>query len=145
MRQQAIRLREQGKQIVDIAQYLGVHRSTGSDRWHQYQQEGEAALEQQRAKREDAEIAWGNEPGLRSDAQVGRGYPPVGETPNIRSNTQRARINYIASIDNQGTVRFMLYSRKLTAQVFILLLERLIAQRKRKMVWIVDRHPVQRS
>lgn len=245
LRQQAIRLREQGKRIVDIAQYLGVHRNTVSDWWHQYQQEGEAALEQQPrgnklgegrrlspseevlvqqqmrehfpdeleidsalwtrqavrsliaqvsgvampirtvgeylkrwgmtpqkplkrayeqdpkrvetwlkqeypaiqqcAKREGAEIAWGDESGLRSDAQVGRGYAPVGETPEIRLNTQRARINYIASIDNQGTVRFMLYSRTLTAQVFILFLERLIAQRKRKMVWIVDRHPVHRS
>jgi transposase-like protein len=31
LRQQAIRLREQGKRIVKIAQYLGVHRNTVSD------------------------------------------------------------------------------------------------------------------
>lgn len=245
LRQQAIRLREQGKRIVDIAQYLGVHRNTVSDWWQQYQQEGEAALEQQprgnklgegrtlnpseemlvqqqmrehfpdeleidsalwtrqavcsliaqvsgvempirtvgeylrrwgmtpqkplkrayeqdpklvetwlkqeypgiqqRARREGAEIAWGDESGLRSDAQVGRGYAPVGETPEIRLNTQRARVNYIASIDNQGTVRFMLYTQKLTSLVFILFLERLIAKRRRKVMWIVDRHPVHRS
>lgn len=79
---------------------------------------------QQRAKQEDAEIAWGDESGVRSDAQVGRGYAPSGETPEIRLNTQRARLNYIASIDNQGTVRFMLYTQKLTSLVFILFLER---------------------
>ncbi|NJN86505.1 MAG: hypothetical protein HC881_09575 [Leptolyngbyaceae cyanobacterium SL_7_1] len=39
---------------------------------------------------------------MRSDAQVGRGYAPGGETPEIRLNTQRARVNHIASIDNQG-------------------------------------------
>ncbi|MEP0890105.1 transposase [Leptolyngbya sp. FACHB-16] len=39
----------------------------------------------------------------------------------------------------------MLYTRKLTAQVFIVFLERLIAKRNRKLVWIVDRHPVYRS
>ncbi|MEP0873234.1 winged helix-turn-helix domain-containing protein [Trichocoleus desertorum AS-A10] len=39
---------------------------------------------EQRAKSEGAEIAWGDESGLRSDAQVGRGYAPIGETPEIR-------------------------------------------------------------
>ena len=100
---------------------------------------------QQQAKQQGAEIAWGDESGLRSDAQVGRGYAPIGETPEIRLSTQRARVNYIASIDNQGTVRFRLYTRKLTALVFIVFLERLIAKRARKLFWIVDRHPVHRS
>lgn len=245
LRQQAIRLRKQGKRFVDIAAYLGVHRNTVSDWWRQYQQMGEVALAQQprgnklgegrhlscdeeaqvqqqmrehfpdelgidsalwtrqavgslieqvsgvvmpirtvgeylkrwgftpqkplkrayeqdpkqvelwlqqeypviqqHAKQQGADIAWGDESGLRSDAQVGRGYAPVGETPEIRPNTQRARVNYIASIDNQGTVRFMLYTRKLTAEVFIVFLERLIAKRNRKLTWIVDRHPVHRS
>ena len=47
LRQQAIRLREQGKRMVEIASYLGVHRTTVSGWWRQYQQEGEAALKQQ--------------------------------------------------------------------------------------------------
>ncbi len=100
---------------------------------------------QQRAKQEGAEIAWGDEAGVRSDGQSGRGDAPRGETPEIRHNLQRASVNYIASIDNQGTVRFMLYTQKLTAQVFIEFLERLIRHRKRKLLWIVDRHPVHRS
>lgn len=245
LRQQAIRLRKQGKRFVDIAQYLGVHRNTVSDWWQQYQLVGEAALKQQprgnkrgegrtlnpseeiqvqqqmqeyfpeelgvdsalwtrlavqslieqvsgiqmpirtvgeylkrwgftpqkplkrayeqapdaveawleheypaierRAKSDNAEIAWGDESGLRSDAQVGRGYAPVGETPEIQLDTQKARVNYVASISNQGTVRFMLYTQKLTAQVFITFLERLIVKRERKLMWIVDRHPVHRA
>lgn len=245
LRQQAIRLREQGKQASEIASYLGVHRTTVSEWWRAYQQEGEAALYQQkrgnrlgagrtlslpeeiwiqqvmqehfpdelnidsalwtrgavqtliacecgvempirtvgeylkrwgytpqkplkrayeqepqalkawletdypaieqRAETEDAEIAWGDESGLRSDAQRGRGYAPRGRTPEIQLNTQRVSVNYIASISNQGKVRFMLYTCKLTAQVFILFLERLIAKRERKLMWIVDRHPVHRS
>ncbi len=56
---------------------------------------------------EDAEIAWGDESGLRSDAGVGRGYAPIGQTPEIRLSTQRVSVNYIASISNQGKVRFM--------------------------------------
>lgn len=46
--------------------------------------ETEYAQIEQRAKQEKAEIAWGDESGLRSDAQVGRGYAPVGQTPEIR-------------------------------------------------------------
>ena len=107
--------------------------------------ETEYAQIEQRAKQEKAEIAWGDESGLRSDAQVGRGYAPVGQTPEIRLNSQRVSINYIASISNQGMVRFMLYTHKLTVIVFITFMERLISKRSRKLFWIVDRHPVHRS
>lgn len=100
---------------------------------------------EQRAQQEKAEIAWGDESGLRSDAQVGRGYAPIGQTPEIQPNTQRVSVNYLASVSNQGKVRFMLYTQKLTAQVFITFLERLIAKRGRKLMWIVERHPVHRS
>lgn len=82
---------------------------------------------------------------MRSDAQVGRGYAPIGQTPEIQPSTGRVSVNYIASITNQGKVRFMLYTQKLTAQVFIIFLERLIAKRTRQLMWIVDRHPVHRS
>lgn len=82
---------------------------------------------------------------LRSDAQVGRGYAPIGDTPEIQPNTQRVSVNYLASVSNQGKVRFMLYTQKLTSQVFITFLERLMQERTRKLMWIVDRHPVHRS
>ncbi len=100
---------------------------------------------EQRAEIEGAEIAWKDESGLRSDAQVGRGYAPIGQTPEIHLSTQRVSVNYIASISNQGKVRFMLYTQKLTAQVMIAFMNRLIAKRTRKLMWIVDRHPVHRS
>ncbi|GAP94250.1 winged helix-turn-helix domain-containing protein [Leptolyngbya sp. NIES-2104] len=45
--QQAIRLRQQGKRIIDIAAFLGVHRNTITDWWRDYQTHGEAGLEQQ--------------------------------------------------------------------------------------------------
>jgi hypothetical protein len=62
------------------------------------------ALEK-RALIEQAEIAWGDESGLRSDAQVGRGYAPIGQTPEIQPSTGRVSINYIASIiPNRGQV-----------------------------------------
>lgn len=246
LRQQAIRLREQGKRFVDIAIFLGVHRNTISQWWWHYQQDGEAALYQQqrgrqegegrtlspveeatvqqlmqdhfpdelaidsalwtrravqavitqqcgvempirtvgdylkrwgytpqkplkrayeqdpkaveywltteypaiqqRAKQEAGEIAWGDESGLRSGAQVGRGYAPAGETPEIQlTMKKRIRVNYVASLSHQGHVRFMLYTGKLSGEVFITFMKRLIRQAKRKLFWMVDRHRVHRS
>ncbi|WNZ24547.1 hypothetical protein HJG54_17935 [Leptolyngbya sp. NK1-12] len=45
----------------------------------------------------------------------------------------------------QKKVDLLINTRKLTARVLIVFLERLIAKRERKLMWIVDRHPVQRS
>jgi hypothetical protein len=57
------------------------------------------AIIEQRAQAEGAEIAWGDESGLRSDAQAGRGYAPIGETPEIHlSQKTRVRVNFIASL-----------------------------------------------
>jgi transposase len=60
------------------------------------------------------------------------------------SQKKRVRVNFIASLSNQGTVRFMLYTCKLTAKVFIMFLERLIRKAERKLFWMADRHPVHR-
>ena len=101
---------------------------------------------EQRAQLEGAEIAWGDESGLSSDTQVGRGYAPRGETPEIHlSQKKRVRVNFIASLSSQGNVRFMLYTCKLTETVFLAFLNRLIEKRERKLFWIVDRHPVHRG
>lgn len=47
LRQQAIRLREQGKAVGEIAEYLGVNRSVVGKWWRQYKAKGDAALVQQ--------------------------------------------------------------------------------------------------
>lgn len=246
LRQQAIRLCQQGKTFLEIAEFLGVHRNTVSTWWHTYDQLGETGLQQgqrgrlagegrcltaeqeielqdlilenfprdleidealwtrravqqliaqycqiempirtvgsylqrweftpqkplkrayeqdpvavetwlnetypalvERAETEGAEIAWGDESGLRSDGQTGRGYSPKGQTPELDlSQKKRHRLNFIASLNNQGLVRFMLYAGKFDAFVMISFLERLIEGRERKLYWIVDRHPVHRA
>lgn len=243
LRHQAIRLRHQSKPVAEIAEYLGVNRSTVSKWWAQYKQQGEAAFEQrirgrragdgqtlseveqaelrrsmldgypedygiecalwtrravqslieqqcavampirtvgeylkrwgyspqrplkrayeqdpdavaawleveypsieQRAKAEDAEIHWEDESGLRSNDHGGRSYAPIGQTPAVlRSERQRSRLNYIASISKHGTVRFMLYTKRFNGPVYLGFLERLVRSSRRKVFVIVDRHPV---
>ena len=52
LRQQAIRLRQQGKPVGEIADYLGVNRSVIGKWWRQYNAQGEEALVQQRRGRQ---------------------------------------------------------------------------------------------
>ena len=61
------------------------------------------------AKKEKAEIHWGDETGLRSDCQHGRGYSPKWQTPVMRIKAKRERLNLISTVTNQGKVRFMTY------------------------------------
>lgn len=70
----------------------------------------------------------------------------MGKTPEIRRGYATGTLELHRQHQLfQGTVRFMLYTQKLTAQVFIVFLERLITKRAQKLMWIVDRHPVHRS
>jgi len=90
------------------------------------------------AKRENAEIYWGDETGVRNDAQHERGYAPKGKTPVIRLNANRTSTNMISAITNQGKVRFKLFDGTMNAQRLIEFCQRLIKAAKRKVFLILD-------
>lgn len=91
-----------------------------------------------RAQAEKAEIYWGDETGLRSDCQHGRGYAPKGKTPIVRLNAKRASANMISAITNQGKVRFRIFEGSMNADVLIDFCERLIKSTRRKVYLILD-------
>lgn len=93
---------------------------------------------QARAKREEAEIYWGDETGLRNDCQHERGYAPKGKTPVIRLNAKRESINMISAITNQGKVRFRIFEGGMNADVLIDFMMRLVNDAKRKVYLILD-------
>lgn len=97
------------------------------------------------AKREQAEIHWGDQMGLRSDHQTGTSYGRRGETPVIPATGQRFGCNMMSTLTNRGALTFMVFKRRFTAPVCIAFLRRLIRQRRRKVFLILDRHPVHRS
>ena len=97
----------------------------------------------QRANAEGAMIHWEDESGVHSDEYGGRGYAPIGHTPEIHpSEKKREKVNYIATFDNQGTLRFMTYTCNFTGPVYIRFLERLADSSEGKAFLITDRHPV---
>lgn len=90
------------------------------------------------AKKEDAEVFWGDETGMRSDCQHERGYAPKGKTPIIKLNSKRSSMNMISAITNQGKVRFQIYEGTMNADKLIVFLKRLIQSSKRKVFLILD-------
>lgn len=92
----------------------------------------------ERARQEGAEIHWGDETGVRSDCQHGRGYSPKGKTPVIRLSAKRASINMISSITNQGKVRFMIYKDSMNAKMFIKFIKQLIQDADKKIFLVLD-------
>lgn len=92
-----------------------------------------------RAKREGAEIHWGDETAVSSVEHYPRGYAPRGKTPVlVLSQAKRERINLLAAITNRGALRFMMYRNTLTAEVLIQFLERLLREAGRKVFLILD-------
>ena len=91
-----------------------------------------------KAKKEEAEIYWGDETGLRSDHQRGRGYAPKGQTPIITVCAKRTSSNMISAINNQGKVRFQIYNGTMNAKLLIGFMKRLIKGANKKVILILD-------
>jgi transposase len=97
------------------------------------------------AKRDQAEIYWGDEMGLRSDHAAGRSFAPRGQTPVIERSGNRFGCNMISAITNRGRLYFSVFRGRFTSRVFLDFLKRLARQVGRLLYLIVDGHPVHRS
>ncbi len=98
-----------------------------------------------KAKKEQAEIHWGDETGLCNDSYHGRSYAPSGQTPAIRVQPRCKRVNLISSVTNQGKVRFMVYEDKMNSKTLIKFLKRLIKDSTKKIFLILDNLKVHHS
>jgi len=93
---------------------------------------------ERRAAKEGGEIHWGDETGVRSTCQHSRGYARPGATPELTVPGSRFSVNMISTITNQGKVRWMIYTGKMNAALFLVFLTRLIAGATKKVFLIVD-------
>ena len=84
--------------------------------WRAYQQQPEAVqkwLDEEypeirlMAKREKAQIFFGDEAGVRSDHHAGTTWAPRGQTPVVSSTGARFSLNLISAVSAQGEMRFM--------------------------------------
>jgi transposase len=98
-----------------------------------------------RAKRENAEIFFEDESGVRSDFHSGTTWAPKGQTPVVRATGQRFSLNMISAISARGELRFMVVRGGVGAGVFITFLKRLVHGQSRPIYLIVDGHPSHRA
>jgi transposase len=91
-----------------------------------------------RAKREGAEIHWGDETSLSTSDPRGRGFAPRDRTPVLRVVSQRRSVSFLSTVTNQGKVRFLVLQGPLSAQILIRFLRRLIRDTDRKVFVILD-------
>lgn len=99
----------------------------------------------QAAQKEGAEIQWGDEMGAHAEEQDGRSFSPRGHKPVIRRSGKRCRCNLIASVSNEGLLRFLVFTPVFAVPVFLEFLSRLIRRAERKVYLIVDRHSVHQA
>lgn len=90
------------------------------------------------AKKDDAEIYWGDETGVRNDCQHIRGYAPRGKTPVVEINAKHFSLNMISAINNQGLLRYMIYEKNMNARVLIKFMRWLKKDEKRTVFLILD-------
>lgn len=98
-----------------------------------------------RAKARKAEIWFGDEAGVRSDAHAGTTWAPRGKTPIVSTTGARFGLNPISAVSRRGEFRFMGVEGRVKATVFITFLKRLIHGVRRPVFLIVDRHPAHKA
>jgi transposase len=97
------------------------------------------------ARQLGAEIMFGDEAGVRSDAHAGTTWAPLGQTPVVRTDGERFGLNMISAVSGRGRLRFMVVRGRVTAAQFVEFLRRLVYRSKRPIFLIVDGHSIHRS
>ena len=94
------------------------------------------------SKKEDAQIYWGDEMGVKSTDQVGRSFGRRGQTPVVQTSGSRYSCNMISAISNTGSCRFMVFKEGFTIDIYLNFLRKLLYKQERKVFLIVDNHRV---
>jgi transposase len=94
------------------------------------------------ARRENADIYFGDAAHMRSDHHAGRTWGKRGETPVVLSTGARYRMSLISAVSSRGHMRFMIKEKGgVNADVFIEFIRRLLIGCDNKIFLIVDRGP----
>ncbi|MCI0534317.1 MAG: IS630 family transposase [Verrucomicrobiales bacterium] len=98
------------------------------------------------ARKEKAEIYFGDAAPMRSDHHAGRTWGRRGETPVVQATGARDGMSLISAVAARGRMRFMIKEKGgVNADVFIEFLKRLMVGAPRPIFLIVDRGPAHRA
>ena len=122
--------------------------------WRAYQQKPEAVQHwlkkefpkiRSLARREKAQIFFGDEAGVRSDHHAGVTLAIQGKTPVVSSSGARFGLNMISAVSARGEFRFMVMRGRVGATRFIEFMKRLVHGSDRKIFLVVDGHPFHKA
>lgn len=94
-----------------------------------------------RAKRQGAEIYWGNQMGLSSEHFSGRSYSPAGKTPTVATTGRRFGCSMMSAVTNTGRLASSVLKGRFNAGLLIDFMGRLIRHSTKKVFLILDGHP----
>jgi len=97
------------------------------------------------ARKQNADIFFGDEAGIRSDYHSGRTWAARGKTPIVTTTGARFSCNMVSAVSPHGAMRFMLVEGTVTSGIFVEFLKRLVHNQPRSVFLIVDGHPVHKS
>lgn len=98
------------------------------------------------AKEQGGEIHWADETAVVNTDVRGRSYAPVGQTPVIKTvGGTRHKFSMIASVTNQGKMRWMMIEETFNSDKLIEFLEALIKDANKKVFLILDNLRVHHS
>ena len=97
------------------------------------------------ASQEKAEIYWCDETGISNETNSRRGFSPRGQTPVVKVEVRKERVNMVSAVTNHGKVRFMLYLQTMTTVLLIMFLQRLMREAGRKIYVVMDNLRVHHS
>lgn len=98
-----------------------------------------------RAKKEKAEIFFGDETNIQNTANYMKGYAPKGKTPVVKVESQKFKINMLSAVSKRGKLRFMLYKENMNSKKLIDFMRRLVHDSKKKVFLILDNLQVHHS
>lgn len=97
------------------------------------------------ARKTGAEIYFGDESGVRSDAHAGTTWSPKGQTPIVLSSGQRFGLNLLSAVSAKGLLRFMVVKGRVGGEQVCEFIRRLMYRARRPVFLILDGHPMHKS
>lgn len=93
---------------------------------------------QKQAKKEGAEIHWGDETNININSNYQKTYAPKGNTPIAKIPAKKQSLSLISSLTNQGKLRYMAYKGGMNISLFLIFLKRLSKDTDKKIFLILD-------
>lgn len=78
------------------------------------------------AKKQEAEIHWGDETNLNINTNYQKTYALKGKTPVAKIPAKKTSYSMVSSITNQGNLRYMVYKGGMNVKIFKVFLQRLV-------------------